>query len=80
MDFRITRIDDESGTLLRIDGWLGRHGLGELRRAHETTTMPITIDLSGLRLADDAALEALKRLESGGARLIGASRYLALRL
>lgn len=66
--------------MLRIDGRLGRDGLADLMRACEEATTPITLDLSGLRLADDAAVDALRRLESGGARVAGASQYLALRL
>jgi hypothetical protein len=80
MDFCITRVDDATGTLLRIDGRLGRDGIGELARACEAATRPLTIDLSGLRLANDAAIEALCGVEAAGAKLVGASPYLALRL
>ncbi|MEA3276080.1 MAG: hypothetical protein U9Q81_12460 [Pseudomonadota bacterium] len=80
MTFRITRTVGENGTLLRVDGRLNRDGLGELERASETAIKPLTIDLAGLRFADDAALAALRRLEKAGARLIGASQYLELRL
>lgn len=80
VDFCITPMAGKGGTVLRIDGRLGREGLAVLMRACEEADRPITLDLSDLRLADDAAVAALRRLESGGIRLVGASQYLALRL
>ena len=76
MVFRITRVDDENGTLLRVDGQLSLEGLSELEHASEKASTPLTIDLTDLRLADEPSLEALRHLESGGAKLVGASQYL----
>lgn len=80
MDFCITRLDEAGGTLLAIDGEMGRDGLGELRRVLDASREPITLNLGGLRLADEDVLAALRELEAGGVRLIGASQYLELRL
>jgi ABC-type transporter Mla MlaB component len=80
MAFRVTGTEGEGGGVLRIDGHLDRDSLAELECACEIAQRPITLDLSGLRLADEAALEALVRLERTGTRLIGASQYLELRL
>jgi hypothetical protein len=80
MEFCITRVDGEGGTRLRIDGQLGRDGLGELRRAWEDAKHPVTIELSGLCSADDSALALLRQLRVSGAALVGASQYLLLRL
>jgi hypothetical protein len=80
MGFRVTCTEGEDGALLRIDGHLDRDSLAELEGACEIAQPPITLDISGLRLADEAALDSLVRLERAGASLIGASQYLELRL
>jgi hypothetical protein len=80
MDFCITRLEEAGGTRLSIDGEMGRQGLGELRRVLAASRGPITLDLGGLRVADEDALAALRALEAEGVRLTGASQYLELRL
>lgn len=84
MTFRITRLDDPEQTILKVDGWLQAEGLAdlerELERALENATARLTLDLSGLRLADEAAVELLRRLAAGGARLTNCPPYLALRI
>ncbi|MGA7982441.1 MAG: STAS domain-containing protein [Chromatiaceae bacterium] len=80
MTFRITSTAVDGGTLLRIEGRLTRDGVAELVRACEGAARPLTIDLSELRLADEAAVAALAGLEKSGATLVGASQYLELRL
>jgi hypothetical protein len=80
MDFCITRVDENGGTLLRIDGQLSRDGIEELRRALEASAAPITLELSGLRSADEPALAMLSGLRANGVTLVGASQYLELRM
>ncbi len=84
MTFRITRLDDHRQTVLTVDGWLEAEGLPdlerELDRARGVSPAGLILDLSGLRQADEAAVELLRRLAAGGARLTNCPPYLALRL
>lgn len=84
MTFRITRLDDPQQTVLKVDGWLRAEGLAdlerELERALDNASTGLTLDLSGLRQADEAAVELLRRLAVGGAQFINCPPYLALRL
>jgi len=66
--------------VLNIDGWLQAAELPELERACRDLIGPLTLDLSGLRLADGPAIQALRNLQASGARLTGVSAYLALKL
>lgn len=84
MTFRITRLDDPERTVLKVDGWLKAQGLPalewELERARGDASAGLLLELSGLRGADDAAVELLRRLAAGGARFINCPPYLALRI
>jgi hypothetical protein len=80
MGFRITRVDEAHGTRLRIEGQLGGDGLSELRRVWEGARHPVTLELAGLRSADEPALSMLRQLRAAGATIVGASQYLELRL
>jgi anti-anti-sigma regulatory factor len=84
MTFRITRLDEPQGTVLKVDGWLDAAGLPDLQReidrAASASSTGLTLDLAGLRQADEAAVELLRRLAAGGARFINCPPYLALRL
>jgi hypothetical protein len=66
--------------VFRIDGWLQAADLPELERVWQDLTGPLTLDLSGLRLADGPAILALRKLQAGGAKLTRVSAYLALKL
>lgn len=80
MTFRITRVDDPRRTILEVDGWLQVDGLAELERACGDPSAGLTLDLRGLRHADEASLAALRRLRAAGASFVGLSAYLTLRL
>ena len=84
MTFRITRLDDAQGPVLKVDGWLQAEGLPDLEReiwgVCGVGSAGLGLDLGGLRQADDASLCLLRRLVLGGARLIDCPPYLALRL
>ena len=84
MTFRITRLDDAQGPVLKVDGWLQAEGLPDLEREIGRVWVAgpagLGLDLGGLRQADDASLWLLRRLLLGGARLIDCPPYLALRL
>lgn len=80
MTFRITRREDAQGTRVKIDGRLEADGLAALVLACRDPAAGLTLDLAGLRQADEAALALLRRLAAVGARLVGCPPYLALRL
>jgi len=77
---RITRSDSPEGTVLRIDGALRAEALGELEASCDAPVPPLTLELEGLRSADEAGLALLRRLAAEGARLVGVSAYMALKL
>ena len=80
MSLRITRIEGDQGTLLRVDGRLEAESLNELEQACEEAQSPLTLNLEGLLWIDDRAAETLRRLMAGGTVVTGASPYVALRL
>lgn len=80
MTFRITRVDDPRGTTLKVDGWLQADGLAEFERTCGDPSDRLTLDLRGLRQADEASLAVLRRLRAAGATFVGLSSYLTLRL
>ncbi|MGE5155262.1 MAG: hypothetical protein ACM3ST_14775, partial [Bdellovibrio bacteriovorus] len=84
MTFRITRLDDPQRTVIKVDGWLQAKGLPDLERELDRirgdASAGMTLDLSGLRQADEAAVELLRGLAAGGAQFINCPPYLALRL
>lgn len=80
MTFRITRVDDQRRTILKVDGRLQADGLAELERACGDPSAGLTLDLRGLRRADEASLASLRRLRAAGATFEGLSAYLTLRL
>jgi hypothetical protein len=80
MTFRITRVDDPRRRILEVDGWLQVDGLAEFEQACGDPSAGLTLDLRGLRHADEASLTSLRRLRAAGASFVGLSAYLTLRL
>lgn len=80
MTFRITRVADPRGAVLKVDGEPRAAELDELRRACALPSARLTLDLAGLRHADEAAIAFLRNLGTAGARLVNCPPYLALRL
>jgi len=80
MTFRITQVDGPAGTLLQVDGWLDADGLADLERACAGASGGLTLDLAGLRQADEPAVCFLRGLQAAGVGLAGLSPYLALRI
>jgi ABC-type transporter Mla MlaB component len=77
----IGRSLDSSGTVFHLEGWLEGEAVAELQRvALVESAGPIRLDLSGLRSADVAGLNALRALRTTGATLVGASPYIRLLL
>ncbi len=73
--------DSDSGTrVLRIEGWLEGEAVAELERVINGGSGPLRLDLTELRSADTAGLDALRALSAAGASIVGASPYIRLLL
>ena len=72
--------EDMGGSHVRIDGRLAGEGVDELLSACAEIEPPSTVDLTHLVSADASGLEVLRAWQEGGAKLLGASPYIALRL
>ncbi len=80
MTVRITPTDTSDDRVLKIDGWLHAPDLPELDSLCANGPRTLTLDLADLRGVDEAAVGFLRQRRARGARLIGVSAYLALRL
>jgi len=80
MTFRISRENQDHGTLFRIDGKVSDDGLSELRKFWKSAISPLTVDLDGLSQVDDMILKELQFMEREGVKLINASSYIKLQL
>jgi len=80
MSFRISRENQDHGTLLRIEGNVSDDGLSVLRKAWKRAVLPLTVDLNGLLHVDKMILRELQHMERKGVNLIGVSHYLKLQL
>jgi hypothetical protein len=80
MTFRISRENQDHGTLLRIEGNVSGDGLSVLRKAWKRAVSPLTVDLNGLLDVDKVILRELQLMEREGVNLMGASPYLKLQL
>jgi anti-anti-sigma regulatory factor len=80
MELRVTMTEREGSTTVYVDGRLTAGTLGELERLVRAIKGPVVIDLSNLLSADDAGVAQLRTLARQGARLFGASPYVALLL
>ena len=77
---RISRKLGTGGTVVEVDGRLQSADVDELTREFAAADGPIVVELSNLQSADDAGVEALRKLASAGVRFQGASEYIALLL
>lgn len=77
MAVRITTLRNGPGTVVRVEGNLDRDTLPELALEGRSAAPGLTLDLSGLRGADVAAVHTLRELIAGGAVVRGASLYVA---
>jgi hypothetical protein len=78
--FRITVDQADRGSIVRLAGRLEHSGVAELERVVASLPGPVRLELSDLRSADAAALEALRALRGRGMTLMHASSYLRLLL
>ena len=73
--------DSDSGTrVLRLEGWLEGESIAELERVLNGGAGPLRLDLTELRSADSAGVDALRALSAAGASIVGATPYISLLL
>ncbi len=71
---------DAGVRVVRLEGWLEGEAIAELAQVVSAGSGPLRLDLSELRSADAAGLDALRVLRAAGASLVGASPYIRLLL
>ena len=71
---------DAGVRVVRLEGWLEGEAVAELERVVSGGSGLLRLDLSELRSADTAGLDALRALRAAGASLVGASPYIRLLL
>ena len=71
--------DDGGRRVVRLAGRFGEAQVPELLCAGEDAS-DLTLDLAELVSVDAAGLDALHRLQQRGARIVGASGYIQLKL
>jgi anti-anti-sigma regulatory factor len=73
--------ESDSGVrVVRLEDWLEGEAVGELERVASGASGSLRLDLSELRSADTAGLDALRALRTAGASLVGTSPYMRLLL
>ncbi len=78
MTLRIFESSGGTGDTLALHGWLSAAEVSELERVGAAHGSPLTVDLAHLAGVDADGLQALVRLQAGGARLVGATPFVAL--
>jgi hypothetical protein len=73
-------VQEKGMTLLRVAGTLEGEGVHVLENACADAAKPVALDLTELRTASQDGLDAIKRLEKAGARLVNVTPYIELRL
>ena len=76
MECRIQVQQQAGGCTIHLAGRLNAAQVHELRTAFADATGPIRIDLTDLLSADAVGLDALQRLRSSGAEIVGVAQYL----
>jgi hypothetical protein len=80
MTLRIFEGNDRQGELVALHGWLSEAEVAEVERVVAAHGLGLRIDLKNLAGTDADGLRALGRLRAAGARLVGASPFIALLL
>jgi anti-anti-sigma regulatory factor len=80
MTLRIFQEETDSETIIALHGRLSSAEVEDVMRLAEAHRKALRIDLGSLVGADALGLRALRRLQGGGARLSGASPFVALML
>jgi hypothetical protein len=77
---RLTVVEREDLTVIRVDGRLVADGIPDLEEACRVARRPLVLDLTHLATTDDTGVVALRRLTGEGVHLLGASPYIGLLL
>lgn len=77
---RVSVIEAENLTTVRVDGRLGDDGVPGLGDACRLAKRPLVLDLTNLMGSGAAGISLLRELAAGGVQLRGASPYVALLL
>lgn len=77
---RITVVREGETSRLAVDGQLVGDDSAELLRVCADLPGPKTLELAGVQFVDGRAASVLRRLQAGGATLVGASPYVRLLL
>jgi len=80
MTVRIETTSENSKTIVSVAGRLTGLGVREFLRACHSIEGEFVLDLTSLRLADPAGIEAVRKLVRGGAKLRGVSPFIRLLL
>lgn len=80
MTLRIFAEARDRRAVISLHGWLSVAEVGELERVAAEAQTPVTIDLAHLVGVDADGLQALRRQQERGARLVGASPFVELLL
>jgi hypothetical protein len=76
MECRIQVVQRPEGCTVYLAGRLNAAQVHELRGVCAVASGRLRVDLTDLLSADAVGLDALRRLRSGGAELVGVARYL----
>lgn len=70
MPLRLTTIRGPSSVTVKADGILDGEHLAEFRKVCHASTLPLQLDLSDLRRADEQGARELKEMEEAGVVLM----------
>ena len=76
MALRITVSTDGPIAEVRLEGRLEAFGVPDLQESCRTAGVPLRLDLSGLRSADEVGIHALQLLRARGVEFRGVSPYI----
>jgi len=76
MALRITASTDGQTAEVRLEGRLEAIGVADLRDSCRSAGLPLRLDLSGLRSADEVGIHALRLLRAQGVEFRGVSPYI----
>jgi len=76
MALRITASSDGRTAEVRVEGRLEAVGVPDLQESCRSAGLPLRLDLSGLRSADEVGVHALQLLQAQGAEFCGMSPYI----
>jgi anti-anti-sigma regulatory factor len=80
MKLRISQTQQGPTTVIQVDGELIAEGAAEFERVCAAARRPLTLDLTGLLMVDDAGRRVLRALIHENAQIAGASPYVELLL